>query len=101
MEVGKESACAGGFDFTDDAAPTFVSLLLRGDIDGKDQPPLTINTGPSMSAQSTAVPPPSSGSGSGSSSTGTVVAVVAGGGALAAIAWLVLKTPLSIFGGRR
>jgi hypothetical protein len=109
--VGKDGVCGQNENLADPTVPTFVSLLLAGQVDGHDEPPLTINTGPStvagdalagkVTATATATAPAAASSSS-SSSGATTAAVVVGGAAVAGgLAWYFLKFPFSIFGGRR
>ena len=80
--------CAAGQSLIDPGTPTFVSLLLSGQIDGAAQPALTINTGPSI----TAAPPAPAAS---SSSAGVVLGAAA---ILATLASWATKIPTGIWG---
>ena len=104
IEVGKASACRAGEDLVNPDVPTFVALLLAGQIDGHDQPPLTINVGsaftPILATAPPASTPPATGASSGSS-TGTAIAIAAGGSAAALLLWELVKHGSSLFGGRR
>lgn len=62
---------------------TFVELLLNGDVDGSDHPPLTLNTGPALAATTGT----SSTASSSSSSTLGTIAKVGVAGAAAVGAW--------------
>ena len=99
IESGKvPGACARGLfpapDLTDPATPTFVSLLLAGQIDGKGQPPLTIHVGQALGG--TSAPAASS-----SSSSSSVALVVGGAAALGAALWAVVKLAPDLLGRAR
>jgi hypothetical protein len=80
-----------GDTLTDPGAPTYVALLLAGNIDGRSQPPLIVNTG--AAHYSPPVPGGAAGGGGGGGGGGAAgtVAVVAGAGALGALGWALLK----------
>lgn len=81
----------GGSKFCLANGVTFVGLLLNGDIDGRDRPPLSINVGPEYVKIPHITPGPSGGGGGGAKSpskAGKVAGGVAVAGGGAALVWL-------------
>lgn len=81
LEAASSCWVVPGSDFADPGLPTFVSLLLAGQVDGVDEAPLTINVGPELAPAAAAT----------SSSSSTAALVVGGAAVLGTIGWYMLK----------